>query len=86
MQITINVNDIKIIKWTVDTELQCVIVDFQMMRDDGIPYERMEATFWVNIPAENQYNRLWFQLPPEYTATLTDITIDARAALMYLVQ
>lgn len=94
MQVVINVTDIKIIAWKVDVERQCVIVDFQMMQDNGNAYERKEAIFWVSIP-ENPVDRfgnpitdtsLWFQLPLSYVETLTNITIDARAALLHLVQ
>lgn len=45
MQIITNVTDIKIVTWSVNIDRQCVIVDFQMMKDNGEPYERKIAVF-----------------------------------------
>jgi hypothetical protein len=84
MQIIINVTNIKIIKWTVDVEGQRVITDFQMLKDDGTPYERREAIFWVTMPPE-PHEPYWYLLPAEYVETLTNLTIDARTALMALI-
>lgn len=85
MQIIINVTDIKIIQWTVDVTAQNVTVDFQMMKDDGTPYERLKAVFWVTLPTGEQ-EPYWYQLPAEYVSTLADLTIDARTALLSLIQ
>jgi hypothetical protein len=84
MQIIINVVDIKIIQWTVDVAKQNVTVDFQMMKDDGTPYERLKAVFWVTIPAGEQ-DPYWYQLPLEYVTALTNLTVDARTALLSLI-
>ena len=90
MQIITNVTDIKIITWSVNVERQCVIVDFQMMKDNNEPYERMMAVFWVTIPDPSIPDpignpSLWYQLPAGYVATLTQLTVDAKTALMPLV-
>jgi len=82
MQIIINVVDIKIIQWTVSVEKQNVTVDYCLMKDDGTSYERRTAVFWANRPAQEPD---WYELPAEYVATLTQLTIDARAALMGLI-
>ena len=84
MQIIINVVDIKIIQWTVDVAKQNVTVDFQMMKDDGTPYERLKAVFWVTMPPE-PHEAYWYQLPLEYVTILTNLTLDARSALLSLI-
>ena len=86
MQIITNVTDIKVISWKVDVDRQCVVVDFQMIKDDGSPYERLEAIFWVTIPSEVPAGSLWYQLPGGYVTTLTQLTIDVKAGLMHLVE
>ena len=84
MQIIINIVDIKIIQWTVDVAQANVTVDFQLIKDDGTPYARLKAVFWVTMPAGVQ-EPYWYQLPLEYVTTLTNITLDARTALMGLI-
>lgn len=84
MQIIINVTDIKIIQWTVNVADQNVTVDFQMMKDDGTPYERLKAVFWAIMPPE-PHDAYWYQLPAEYVTTLTNLTVDARTALLNLI-
>lgn len=93
MQIVINVTNIQIIQWTVDVAAQRVVVDFQSLTDTGEPYERKQAIFWVTMPVDPvdpfgnpiTDTSLWYTLPPEYVQTLTDLTIDARAALLPLI-
>lgn len=81
MQIIIDIVDIKIISWTVDIENQSVTINYQLMKSDGTPYTTNIAVFWVTMPGGTQ-ETYWYQLPAEYVITLTNITNDARTALL----
>ena len=93
MALTITVNDLQIISWTVDVEQRNVTVNYMMVKDNGLPYTQNNiAIFWETIPTleDPQGNPVsppdnWYQLPPAYSQFLTDLTIDARNALLHLI-
>ena len=81
MQIIINVTDIRITRWTVDVNAQHVVIDYQLLKDDGSVYDSRTAIFWVTLPGGEQ-EPYWYLLPAEYLATLTSLTEDARTTLL----
>jgi hypothetical protein len=94
IEVTITLNDIGIESWKVDLVKQRVIVHYYLMTSTGEHYEYGEAIFWANLPTEGPLDPAgqptpvpdnWYQLPVEYIATLTDLTADARSALLHLV-
>jgi hypothetical protein len=94
-QIVVTLTDIKIEKWTVDTINQHVTIYFQIKDDQGNIYKQDYAIFWADLPDNGGTDHLgnilpvpdnWYQLPIEYINTLTNLTTDARSALMHLVQ
>ena len=85
MQIVIDITDIKILWWTVNVEAQNVTVQYQLIKSDGTPYETKVAIFWVTLPGGEQ-QPYWYLLPAEYVAMLTNLTIDARTALLSTIQ
>ena len=94
MAITITLADIKIHDWTVEVDYQRVIVSYSILKDTGEEYlDRQTAIFWRYIPDpgnDDLGNPIpvpdnWYQLPEEYVQMLTDLTLDARSALLHLV-
>lgn len=92
MSKTITLDDIKILEWTVNVGSRSVIVSYQVLDDEGDHYKSDSAVFWDTIPDEvvgpeglmpNPDN--WYQLPAKYTSFLTDLTVDAKNALLHLV-
>jgi hypothetical protein len=81
MLIIIEIVDIKVLRWTVDVENQNVTVEYQLMKSDGTPYTTNIAVFWATMPGGTQ-ETYWYQLPAEYVIALTNITNDARTALL----
>ena len=88
----INVNEIKIISWTVDVASKSVIVSFSYNTDTDEIHDFGSAIFWETIPGPQPNPEggpdtvpdNWYQLPAKYTQILTDLTIDVRAALLHL--
>lgn len=91
---TITLNDVKIISWSVHVEQRCVTVEYTLAADDGTDFSYGAATFWETMPDpvpnpmggdEPDYiPEDWYQLPAKYTPLLTDLTVDARNALIHL--
>jgi hypothetical protein len=90
---TIDLTDIKIIDWTVSVILRRVAVAYEIVDDSDVVYEQGLAYFWETIPdpstepdgtvIPNPDN--WYQLPAQYSQTLTDLTTDIRAGLLHLI-
>jgi hypothetical protein len=93
MTLTITLNDIRIITWTVDVDRRTVTVHYQRLTDTGDPLDDGMAVFWDTLPdpgTDPQGNPVplpsnWYQLPTQYAQILTDLTLDVRQALMHLV-
>jgi hypothetical protein len=89
----ITLTDIRIGSWRVDVLLKRVAVDYSILEDTGETFSKGIAIFWEVIPepttdpdgntVPNPDN--WYQLPPEHVAHLTALTVDARAALLHLI-
>lgn len=88
----INVNEIKIVSWTVHVESRSVTVSFTYNTDSDEIHDFGSAVFWETIPGP-QPNVVggpdivpdnWYQLPAQYVSILTDLTVDVRAALLHL--
>jgi hypothetical protein len=92
MAINYTVNNIQITSWTVDTEDRKVTIIYSQMLDTGEAFTQNNyAIFWETIPTMpiDPETGLpyptpddWYQLPPAYSQFLTDLTIDAKTALM----
>lgn len=89
---TIVLNDVKIISWSVHVEQRSVTVEYALAADDGTDFTYGAATFWETIPdpipnpmgGDDYIPEDWYQLPPQYTSLLTELTTDARNALLHL--
>jgi hypothetical protein len=91
---TINLTDIKIRHWMVSVQDQCVTVSYEIIDDQSSVWEQGEAVFWATMP-EPGVDPLtgepgylpdnWYQLPAQYVSVLTDLTQDARTALLHLI-
>jgi hypothetical protein len=82
--IIITLADIEIVKWTVNIAEQNVLVKYAIKTDTGDLYAYGEAVFWAALPNEDNPGN-WYQLPEEYVTTLSNLTSDARLALLHLV-
>lgn len=88
----VNVNEIKIISWTVDVQTRSVRVSFSYNTDSNEIHDFGSAVFWETIPDPEPSVEGgpgitpddWYQLPAKYSAILTDLTIDIRSALLHL--
>lgn len=94
MAITITLNNIRILKWTVNVYHQNVTVVYQILDSSDETYSEGEAIFWATMPESGGVGPdgqprpipdYWYLLPPEYVTALTNLTIDARTALLHLV-
>jgi hypothetical protein len=93
MPLVITVDEIIITSWKVDTEKRSVLVKYDLMRDDDKPHLQDEvAIFWESIPVIEEPDGAplpqpdnWYQLPAQYSQVLTDLTLDAKSALMHLI-
>ena len=93
MSKTITLDTIQINYWSVDVGMKRVTVSYNILQDTGEVFKTADAFFWETIPdpisdllgnpIPNPDN--WYQLPPEYSALLTDLTLDVRAALLHLI-
>lgn len=84
LDILITLNDIEIITWAVSLIDQNVMVTYAIKTDAGETYKIDNAIFWAVMPeGDNPGN--WYQLPEEYVTTLSNLTSDARSALLHLV-
>lgn len=90
MQIITNVVDIRIDGWSVDVVNRCVAVNYSMMTDQNDVWQSGIAYFWETMPPPIQdpitgelfTPDSWYQLPAEYVQVLTQLTLDARTALL----
>lgn len=92
MPLIITVNEIQITSWSVDVGERSVLVKYDLIRDDNKPHlQNQVALFWETIPTEDgEGNPItpednWYQLPAQYSQVLTDLTLDAKSALMHLI-
>jgi hypothetical protein len=94
MSLTITLNDIKVVSWTVDVSKRNVTVVYYRLEDTGDSLDGGEAVFWETLPDLGlDYDTgqpiplpdHWYQLPAQYSQVLTDLTLDVRQALMHLV-
>jgi hypothetical protein len=86
---TITLSDVEITSWSVNTFEHSVTVHYRILEQDGNQYSSGEAVFWETIPQVTDPIQgtpdNWYQLPTKYVQTLTDITNDARTALLQLI-
>jgi hypothetical protein len=86
---TITLSDVEITGWLVNVFEHSVTVRYRILDQDGNQYTDGEAVFWETIPTISDPLQIppdnWYQLPAKYVQTLTDITNDAKAALIHLI-
>lgn len=93
MAITVTINNLRIDRWTVDTALRNVEVEFFAIDSNGDTVGDLQiAFFWETLPdtVDEHGNQIprpdnFYQLPPTYSSTLTNLTQDAKNALMHLI-
>jgi hypothetical protein len=89
MSKTIVLTNLVISSITIDYERQMAAVNYKMITDNGIQYEKGTGYFWVVIPdpgLDPDGNPLpipdnWFQLPSSYFPTLLQLKNDADIVL-----
>lgn len=90
MQIVLTIDDIRINNWTVDVPNARVLVHYDMLTSANDVYRSEMAIFWATLPSHDVDpwgNEIpipdnWYQLPAEYVQVLTQLTVDARQALL----
>lgn len=88
MAIVYTVDDIRILTWEVQIARERVRVVYAELLDTDERWDVKEAFFWASLPTEgpggpsDPVPENWYQLPVEYVSILTDLTIDARNALL----
>lgn len=92
MTITITLQDIKITRWVVNVDAKMVRVEYEIRGQDDKSYDEGTAYFYETIPVSYDDEGQPYPTPPNYyqlpaarAQALTDITVDARAALLHLI-
>lgn len=85
----ITISDLQIEEWTVNVQRRAVHVVYKTLTDAAELFDHGAATFWETVPDPSEFPNddptTWYQLPPAYNQLLTDLTVDARNALLHLI-
>lgn len=89
MSIAVNLSQIVVDKWSVDSIQENVEVQYSILDDDDVVWKHDTAVFWRNIPVltDPTGNVLptpsnWYAIPTSYLTILDNLTSDIETALV----